>query len=153
MKRLVFSLAILIFVVTACSEEHDPRLLFDHGEYDRAYALWKPLAEQGDTVAQNYIGIQYYLGLGKKRDFKIAKEWFERSAIAGYADAQYNLGVMYQNGEFVEKDYVTAYMWFHLANENGNTHATRRMQTMADEHKLFPNQMNLAIERAKEYSN
>ena len=113
--------------------------------------MWQPLANNGDLKAQNYLGIHYYLGLGIQRNYKSAKEWFEKAAVQGFPDAQYNLGVMYENGEFVDMDYLTAYMWFFIADRNGNSHAARRMQGIAEEHKLFPNQIMRAETLAKEY--
>jgi len=142
-------LVVLLIMLSACAESDDPLLLFEQGKYKQASRIWLPLAKTGDPIAQNYIGITYYLGLGKDRNHKEAMQWFEKSAVSGYADAEYNLGVMYENGESVNKDYVTAYKWFYLAKENGNTHAEKRMQAMAEEHKLFPNQMKLAVELSK----
>jgi len=150
MKALLVALLIML---SACTENYDPKILFDQGKYKEAAKLWLPLAKTGDPVAQNYIGIIYYLGLVEDRNYKIAMQWFEKSAVSGYADAEYNLGVMYENGESVKKDYVSAYKWFYLAKENGNTHAEKRMQAMAEEHKLFPNQMKRAVELAKKNSN
>jgi len=148
MKKALF--AALLIMLSACTESDDPKVLFDQGKYEEASMLWQPLANKGDPVAQNYMGIIYYLGLGKARNYKVALEWFEKSAVSGFADAEYNLGVMYENGESVKKDYVTAYKWFYLAKENGNTHAEKRMQAMAEEHKLFPNQMKRAVELSKQ---
>lgn len=147
----VLLVAILI-ILFACAESDDPKVLFEQGKYEKAFKLWLLLANNGNAEAKNYLGIHYYLGLGKKRSYKSAKEWFEKAAKIGFPDAQYNLGVMYLNGEYVKQDYVTAYMWFYLAEQSGNTHASKRMQSMADEHKLFPNQIKRAIELAKEYS-
>ena len=150
MRRL---LLLTLIIISACSEIDNPKILFEQGKYKEAFILWESLASKGDSQAQNYIGIHYYLGLGKKRNYKIAKEWFARAAANGLPDAQYNLGVMYENGEFVKKNYLTAYMWFYLANQNGNSHASNRMQGMAEEHKLFPNQIKRAVELAKENFN
>ena len=143
----------LFLLLTACVENGDPETLFQSGKYEKAFELWKPRAESGNALSQNYLGIHYYVGLGTTRNMKAAKEWFEKAALNGYADAQYNLGVMYENGEFVEQDYSTAYMWFFAANHNGNNKSAIRMQAMADEHKLFPNQMNRAVDQAREYLN
>ena len=145
-KVLLVTVLIMLF---ACADNNDPKILFEQGDYNEAYLLWRPIADKGDPIAQNYIGIIYYLGLGKQRNFKEAKEWFTKSAKNNYADAEYNLGVMYENGEFVKQDYVTAYKWFYLANQNGNSHASKRMQSMAEDHKLFPNQIKRAVELAK----
>lgn len=146
--RSILALFILI-IISGCGDSDDPKVLFEQGKYEKAYNLWEPLADDGDPQAQNYIGIHHYLGLGKKRDYKSAKQWFEKAAGNGFADAQYNLGVMYENGQSVKQNYVTAYMWFYLANKNGNRNAAKRMQSMSDDHKLFPNQMNRAIELSK----
>ena len=150
-RVLILNLIFSLLVIFSCSESNDPKLLFDSGEYEQAYKIWKPMAEEGDLYAQNYLGIQYYLGLGVDRDYKMANKWFEKAASGGFADAQYNLGGMYENGEFVETNYVDAYKWFYAAKENGNTHAERRMQALGEEHKLFGNQMNHAAELAKEF--
>lgn len=149
------SLLLIVFLIFffACADSNDPKVLFNKGEYQKAYVLWQPLANKGDLVAQNYLGIHHYLGLGVNRDYRAAKEWFEKAAVNGFADAQYNLGVMYENGDFVEQNYVTAYKWFYLAKQNGNLNAVKHMKGMAEERKLFPNQINRAKELAKEYMN
>lgn len=145
-------LLLIVFLIFffACADSKDPKVLFDKGEYQKAYVLWLPLANNGDLTAQNYIGIHHYLGLGVKRNYKLAKGWFEKAAVKGLPDAQYNLGVMYENGEYVDKDYISAYKWFYLAKQNGNDHASRRMKALSEEHKLFPNQMRRAVELAKQ---
>ncbi len=150
-RVLVVNLILSLILITACSESNDPKILFDLGKYEKAFKLWEPMAEDGDLYAQNYLGIQYYLGLGADRNYKKANRWFEKAASDGFADAQYNLGGMYENGEFVEKSYVDAYKWFYAAKKNGNTHAERRMQALGEEHKLFPNQMKHAVELAKDF--
>jgi TPR repeat protein len=148
---MVFYISLFFLTLSACGESHDPKALFDQGQYERSLPLWYEIAEQGDALAQNYLGIQYYLGLGTKRNYRQAKEWFEKSAKQGFVDGQYNLGVMYENGEYVEQNYTTAAMWYSLAIDLGNEHARKRMQAILDEHKLFPNQYNRAKELAKQY--
>jgi hypothetical protein len=155
-KDIVFARVVIVCVTSilllaACTESNDPKLLFDQGKYEKSFLLWGALANKGDSLAQNYIGIHYYLGLGTEKNYKQAKEWFEKSAIQGFADAQYNLAVMYENGQYVKQDYVAAAMWYSLAIDLGNEHARRRMQGLLDEHKLFPNQYNHAKELAKQY--
>jgi uncharacterized protein len=147
----LFWISLFLILSSACTDINDPKVFFDKGQYKKSYRLWKPLAREGDLLAQNYIGIHHYLGLGTERDYQQAKEWFEKSAIQGSADAQYNLAVMYENGEYVKQDFVTAAMWYSMAIENANEHARKRMQSLLDEHKLFPNQYNRAKELAKQY--
>ncbi|MBL1142624.1 MAG: sel1 repeat family protein [Proteobacteria bacterium] len=150
MRVFIFDV-VFIFLLTSCAENSDPKILFDKGEYDKSLPLWVELATKGDALAQNYVGIQYYLGLGTERNYQQAIEWFEKSATQGFADAQYNLAVMYENGQHVQQDYTIAAMWYSLAIDKENEHARRRMQGLLDEHKLFPNQYNRAKELAQQY--
>lgn len=148
-RRFISSL--LLCVVTACSQNDDPARLFEQGKYAEAYVIWQSRAGQGDPLAQNYMGIHHYLGLGARRDMKLAREWYEKAAIQGYPDAQFNLGLMYENGMGVEMDYLTAFKWFIAAYEQGNDNALKHMKRISEEHKLMPNQMTRAHDLAKPY--
>ena len=142
---------ILLFLSLACTPSNDPKYYFDKGQYKKALMLWKPLANNGDLISQNFLGIQYYLGLGIERNLELAKKWYEVAASQGFADAQYNLGLMYMNGEFVEQDFLTASMWFYAASENGNNNAKKRIDGLLNDDKLFPNQYSHAKILAEEY--
>ena len=100
----LFFLFLLILTLVSCSQYENPKSFFDKGNYKKAFSLWLPLANDGDSFAQNYIGIQYYLGLGIDRNLGLAKKWFEKASIGGSADAQHNLGLMYENGDYLEQD-------------------------------------------------
>jgi TPR repeat protein len=52
-------------------------------DYDTAAPLLKTLAEKGDTLAQSTLGSFYLKGLGVKRNFLEAAEWFGKSFGAG----------------------------------------------------------------------
>ena len=51
-------------------------------------------ADQGNTDAQNNLGVMYYSGEGVPRDAAKATEWFKKAAAQGNADAQANLDAM-----------------------------------------------------------
>lgn len=75
-----------------------------NGDYESAYRLLLPLAEEGNAVAQDSIGTMLCEGLGVGMDELRAAIWYEKSADQGYAKAQYALGTMYVMGRGVEKD-------------------------------------------------
>jgi len=50
------------------------------GKYDKAYNLWKPLAEKGNTAAQYYIGVMFANGQGVTRDYIQAYAWYSIAA-------------------------------------------------------------------------
>ena len=89
------------------------------GDYQTAFKLWLPLAEQGDASAQFNLGLMYDNGQGVKQDDVDAVKWYRKAAEQGYAKAQFNLGVMYHNGLGVKQDDVEAVKWYRKAAEQG----------------------------------
>ena len=85
------------------------------GDYATALRLWRPLANWGDAIAQNNLGVMYAKGLGVPQDYVQAVEWYRKAADQGVALALFNLGALYDMGEGVPKDYVLAHMWYDLA--------------------------------------
>ena len=87
-------------------------------------------AEQGDTEAQNKLGVICVTGEGAPRDFGEALRWFRLSADQGLASAQFNLGLMYFKGDGVLKDDSKAMKWYRKAAERGHALAQTRLGIM-----------------------
>ena len=90
------------------------------GDYQTAFKLWLPLAEQGDAKAQFNLGLMYGNGRGVKQDDFEAVKWYRKAAEQGDADAQVNLGSAYSAGRGVKQDDFKAVKWFKKAAENGS---------------------------------
>ena len=87
---------------------------FDGGDFETALRLLRPLAEQGNEVAQYGLGLMYYSGFGVPQNRTKAARWYRRAAEQDFVDAQYAIGVMYMFGFGVRRDLVQAYMWLSL---------------------------------------
>jgi TPR repeat protein len=148
-----FKPALAIFILTAllsCTGHDDPKLAFEQGKYETAYELWLPRAQEGDQEAQNYLGIQYALGLGVSRNYKEALKWYELAAKAGYPDAQRNYGDMFQYGHGVHQDFYQAFIWYFAASQQGHVTAKSLIELMTGSNKLTPNQqMHAKLEANK----
>src|SRR5512137_496566 len=79
----------------ACTPLDDATVAYQRGDYATALRLFRPLAEQGDAAAQNYLGIMYATGRGVPRDDAEAVRWYRKAAEQGFTPAQRNLGIMY----------------------------------------------------------
>jgi uncharacterized protein len=102
------------------------------GPYDDAHAAhlkgdWKtyeqiirPLAERGETRAQNDMGEAYLTGWGPPQDYAQAMLWFRKAADQGDPDADLSIGTMYKEGQGVAKDEAQAIDWFTKAARQGN---------------------------------
>ena len=92
---------------------------YEQSDYQTAFKLWLPLAEQGNADAQVNLGQMYEKRLGVKQDYFEAVKWYRKAAEQGDAKAQLNLGAMYAVGRGVKQDYVEAVKWYRKAAEQG----------------------------------
>ena len=122
---------------------------YNRGDYATVLNELRPLAEQGDAVAQNNLGAVYYNGQGVPQDYVQARQWFEKAVAQGDANAQFNLGVLYYKGQGVLHDYIQAHMWSSLAAANGNKKAVDLRDRLA--RKMTPAQIDLAQRLAQEW--
>lgn len=76
-------------------------------------------ADQGDTRAQNLVGILYKKGVGVVLNYNEAVKWFKKAADQGYPAAQFNLGNMFDDGLGVPQNSVEAVNWFKKAADQG----------------------------------
>jgi tetratricopeptide (TPR) repeat protein len=124
-KPLTFILAftfmflVSLFTVVFANNLQDGLDAFERKDYETAYKLLAPFAEQGDAYAQFNLGQMYRQGKGVLQNNKNAFKWWKLSAEQGVAQAQYNLGRVYYKGRGVTKDYKEAVKWYSLSAEQG----------------------------------
>ena len=82
------------------------------GDFEIAFEVAYPLAEQGDPGAQYLMAIMLATGRGIKKDCDLAAVWFKDAAYGGYTLAQYVLGQHYEFGDCVPKDFTEAFRWY-----------------------------------------
>ncbi len=98
MKLAIPVAALLISLSVFAGDLEDGRAAIASGDYAKARTLLLPLAEAGNPVAQNAIGVLYMEGWGVKQDYSVALKWYRNAANSGDPRARYNLGRMYDNG-------------------------------------------------------
>ena len=99
------------------------RMAFLFGQYQTAYKIWQPLADDGYAKAQTVMGWIYQTGKGADKNDSTAFAWYEKAAKQNNQIAQNNLGVLYENGWGVAKDEVLAAKWYQEAAEWGYLYA------------------------------
>mgnify|MGYP001080174181 CR=1 FL=1 len=93
---------------------------YEQSNYQTAFKLWLPLAEQGDANVQFNLGVMYAEGQGVKQDDFEAVKWYRQAAEQGYANAQAILGFSYLLGKGVQVNKSLAKEWFGKACDNGD---------------------------------
>lgn len=92
---------------------------WQRGDYTRAVATWRALADKGDDDAAFNLGQAYRLGRGVPADSSEARRWFLKAASANHLDAQVSLGLLL----FDSNDRPGALRWLSKAAERGEPRA------------------------------
>jgi uncharacterized protein len=121
---LAASLTLVTMVAIAVAGPFEDALAAaQSGDYSTANWLLRPLADQGDAIAQYDLGFMHDTGHGVMQDYGEAMRWYRLAANQGNALAQYDLGFMYANGHGVPQGYAEAAKWYLLSAEQGCTWA------------------------------
>jgi TPR repeat protein len=131
-------LSIVCLAVPAWADYKAGEDAYNRGDFATALREWRPLAEQGDALAQYNLGVLYRKGRGVPQDDVQARQWYEKAAAQGQAKAQYNLGTLYLNGGGVPKDYQQALRWFRMAADQGEALAQTKIGIMYDDGQGVP---------------
>jgi TPR repeat protein len=128
-KRLRATLTALLVMFAAAGAAvagplEDSFVSGQRGDFATALRLVRPLAEQGNAIAQTDLGIMYLSGQGVPQNYAEAVEWIRRAAEQGNAWAQFFFATMYANGYGV-RDEAEAAKWYQRAAEQGNAFAQR----------------------------
>jgi len=92
---------------------------FKNKQYKIAMKALKPIAEKGNSEAQNTVGVMYYNGWGVSKNVNKAAKWYKLSADQGEKVAQFNLGNLYRKGQGVPKDLSKAISLYKLSADQG----------------------------------
>ena len=113
-------------------------------DHARAIEVLRPLADQGDAVAQGILGKIYSAGALALRDNFAAFVRFEQAAEQGRAGAQIKLGEMYRDGVGTSADGNLAQQWFQRAANQGAMEAHNAIGEMYLGHPDIPEDVDAA---------
>ena len=109
---------------------------YQSGDSDRALAILKPLALQGDLQAQNLLGnIIYGLSLANpSKTTEDPKKWYQMASAQGSPEASYALGAIHNNQWLRtkrEEDALLAEHFYQLALDRGYSKAEAPLMRIA----------------------
>lgn len=120
LTRLLIAMFVASASMAAAAQGLDTaRGAYEREDYDTAFKLYSPAAENADAEAQYRLGLMYKFGWGTDRDLKAAANWLRRAANQQHPEAQAELGVLYKLGRGVNEDAAEAALWFRRAADAG----------------------------------
>lgn len=99
-----------------CEARGGEYVAYDQANSATALKVWLPNAQEGNMVAQTYVGEIYEKGFGIESDYKLAAAWYKKAAEQGYARAKLNLGYLYEKGLGVDQDLKKALLLYREAS-------------------------------------
>ena len=115
---------LLAALLAACGTDQGA-LNYEQGRYDQAAAEWRPLADDGNYIAQHNMGGLSRYGLGSTpENLEDAADWFYASAIQGYVPAMVSLAEVQTELGFDDP----AETWLFLAARWGNVEAIEHLK-------------------------
>ena len=154
MVRLTFAVLALVFVSwltgQAFAGPDDKGIkAYLAGDYTTALSELEPLADQGISGAQYYLGEMYREGKGVAQDFAKAVSLFNDAAETNKPYPQYRLGNLYEAGEGVAQDLAVAYMWYDLSATLGYATGARKRDQLSK--SMTPADIEKAKNMAKDW--
>lgn len=95
--------------------------------------LFRDSAKQGNILAQLNLANHYF----SIQSVKMASFWMQKSAEAGYIDAQIRLGKLYLEGDALEKNYQKGIYWIQKAADQGHTESQYNLGHIFRENKYI----------------
>ena len=114
--------------VPAWADKPGALAAYQSGNYKEAARQFRPLADNGDTEAQYYLGYMHEKGQGVAKDQERMRKWYQRAADGGHAKAQYKVAVGYAFGlAGLQQSDEDAAKWLQQSAENGYKRAQKTL--------------------------
>ena len=101
-------------------------------------AALQKLADDGNPVAANSLGMLYANGNKVPQDFAQAKKWFLFASEHGNPASEFNLGFAYEHGQGTAVDLPEAVRWYHMAADHNVPPAKLELAVMYRNGKGVP---------------
>jgi hypothetical protein len=103
---------------------------YNQGDYRIAFAMLQKPAQDGDGLAQYYLGMMYLKGQGPPKNVNLGFEWLSKAALAGCADAQAYMGSFNRRGFIVPQNFTESMRWYLLAAKQNHENSQYRIALM-----------------------
>jgi S1-C subfamily serine protease len=98
----------------------------------------RKMAEAGNPIAANNLGMLYAAGKNVPQDFAEAKKWYLFASEHGNPVGEYNLGYAYEFGQGTAIDLPEAVRWYHIAIDHNVAAAKLQLGSLYSSGKGVP---------------
>lgn len=119
-------------------------------DYDRAHYWFEKSSIAKNSEALDGLGMIYYTGLGRDKDFRKAEKYFSEANKYGSKDAKLNLAELYRSKDFGQlPDYAKAESWYLLGEQDNPSRAYEGLSKMYLDQKNYEKAFNFSKKAAE----
>ena len=111
-------------------EQEDALISYNHGDFETALRVFRPLADKGQVMAEYILGLMYANGHGVPESYPEGLKWLTKAAEQGEAKAQFSVGVIYFKGLGIPKNEAEALKWYKRSADQGYATAQYNLAAM-----------------------
>ena len=131
-RSLRVALAVILSALLVACATKPPTVaqgleLYDSGDFTKAFEMLDKLAQEGNSQAQQALGVMYENGQGVKKDEALAMGLYRQAAAKNNESAQYLLGTILERKAGLTNNQSEALKWYRAAATNGHPSAQFRM--------------------------
>lgn len=121
---------------------------FDAHQFEEAYEILKPYADQGDLEALKFIGLMYWNGQGVEINYIKGCDYFQKASLENDPEAISFLGLCYIDVRGREKNIEEAYLLLKKGYEGGYREYGKVLGALS----FFLNRYEKTLERLLPYA-
>ena len=96
----------------------------------KLYQIMKEASKQEDPKVLNFLAWMYEVPYGTEKDYKLAREFYEKASKSGFDLATYNLARFYHYGKGVLKDHLKAKSLYEKVSDQNKKRALYQIGIM-----------------------
>ncbi|MGR9106635.1 MAG: tetratricopeptide repeat protein [Gammaproteobacteria bacterium] len=127
---MIYKDFLILLLLSACAFETLANCYDQTRSAQENYLSCRRAAEEGDSMAQYFVGQMYRKGDGVEKNPEEAVRWYRQAAAQQNQLALFNLAWMYDSGEGVEHSPQEAIAWYAKAARMGDPYAPFNIGTL-----------------------
>lgn len=151
MMRPLLLVPCICVLLAACASEaptqarfDDGTAAYDAGDYEKAYSIFRELADNDDIAALRNVALMERRGLGTDKDPQAAIADYKEAAEKGLPTAQSDLAEMYLDGEAGPPDPKAALPWLERAVAANHPMAQFHLAELYEKGEAVPKDLQMA---------
>jgi uncharacterized protein len=152
-RKVFFAIAMMLVSVSCFASIDEADKAFNDKQYEKAFELYLPLAENGNDRAQARLASMYFWAQGVKKQLSQVYVWSLKAAKQNNPEGQHMQAYLYENGIYVNQNKRKAIEWYRAAAKQEYPPALAIMASHYIFAEVLPKNISKGLQLAKAAAN